>query len=481
VRCWRRDANAWEPHRALLPLCVALLTLGLSAPARAVELTTFGYGNARLGTAAGRVGISSGSAPRLHAVWVTSLRGAIDGQPLVVNGVRVGHRRRNLALVGTEHGRVAAVDVGNGRILWQRRFGSHGISPSCQASPDGVFGITGTMVADPAAGRVYAVDVNGRAWALQLATGRVLKGWPVRVHPGGADFVWGALTLSLGWLYVPIASLCDKGRYYGGIKAVNVALPRQIRRWETMGSTHAHGGGIWGWGGLSVDARTGDVFAATGNALGAPESSFAAERVVRLSATLQFKQSNYPLRPPFPVIDRDFGTAPVLIDAHGCLPKLVAINKNGRLYVYYRNDISRGPSQTIRVAVSASNAIPLYGMPAFDPATRRLVLVSPTAPPGSSLIAGVQSFVLNRHCRFVQSWQQVFDSPDAGSAPTIAGGVIYIGSGRNGVIHAFRLSDGQQLWSRALGASIFAAPAVADGTLFVGDWAGRLWGFRPRR
>jgi hypothetical protein len=65
------------------------------------------------------------------------------------------------------------------------------------------------------------------------------------------------------------------------------------------------------------------------------------------------------------------------------------------------------------------------GMPAFDPATRRLVLVSPTAPPGSSLIAGVQSFVLSRHCRFVQSWQQVFDPPDAGSAPTIAGGVVY--------------------------------------------------------
>ncbi len=145
-----------------------------------------------------------------------------------------------------------------------------------------------------------------------------------------------------------------------------------------MGRTRAHGGGIWGWGGLSVVARTGDVFAATGNALGAPESTFVAERVVRLNAALKFKQSNYPLRPPFPVVDRDFGTAPVLIDARGCQPKLVAINKNGHLYVYIRNHISGGPSQTIRVAVSMSNAIPLYGMPAVDPATRRLVLVSPT-------------------------------------------------------------------------------------------------------
>jgi outer membrane protein assembly factor BamB len=120
-------------------------------------------------------------------------------------------------------------------------------------------------------------------------------------------------------------------------------------------------------------------------------------------------------------------------------------------------------------------------MPAYDPATRRLVLVSPTTPPGSGLRAGVQSFVLTPHCRFISSWQQSFDLPDAGGPPTIAGGVAYIGSGRNGFLRAFRLSDGRPLGSHHSGAAIFAAPAVADGTLLFGDWGGRLWALRPRR
>jgi outer membrane protein assembly factor BamB len=482
MRCWRHNTHAHAVRwRALIGPAAALAIVFVPASARALDLTTYGYGNARLGSTSGRVGISPGSEPRLRTAWVKSLSGAIDGQPLVVDGVRVGKRRRNLVLVGTEHGRVAAVLERSGRILWQKRLGSHTISPSCQASPDGVFGVTGTMVADKAAGRVYAVDVNGRAWALALSTGRVLRGWPVRVHPPGADFDWGALSLSRGWLYVPIASLCDKGSYFGGIRAVNVAKPQQIRRWLTTGGTHTYGGGVWGWGGLSIEDGDGDVFAASGNALPlSHETAGEAERVVRLSATLKIEQSNYPLRPPFRITDRDFGTVPVLIKAAGCGEKAVAIDKDGDLYVYNANSISAGPRQTIRVALSTSATIPLYGMPAYDPATRRLVLVSPTTPPGSVLRAGVQTFVLTPHCRLASSWQQRFDTPDAGGPPTIAGGVVYIGSGRNGVLRAFRLSDGQPLTPHRSGSAIFAAPSVSDGMLFFGDWAGRLWAFRPR-
>jgi outer membrane protein assembly factor BamB len=472
-------ARGW---RALLRLAAVFTLVLVPASARALDLTTFGYGNARLGSASGPVGISPGSEQRLRIAWLRRFSGAIDGQPLVANGVRIGRRKRDLVLVATGHGRIAAIIAQTGQVVWQRRVGAHGISPACQASPDGIFGVTGTMVVDKAARRVYAVDVNGRAWALALSNGRVARGWPVRVHPPGADFDWGALALSRGWLYVPIASLCDRGFYFGGIRAVNVAHPRQIRRWLTKGTTHTHGGGVWGWGGLSIDDRDGGVFAATGNALPlSHEAAGASERVVRLSAALKVEQSNYPLRPPFRITDRDFGTVPILIKARGCAEKAVAINKDGELYVYNANSVSTGPRQNIRVALSTSTSIPLYGMPAYDAATRRLVLVSPTAPPHSVLRAGVQSFVLTSHCRFVSSWQQSFDRPDAGGAPTIAGGVLYIGSGRNGVMRAFRLNDGQPLRPFASGSAIFAAPSVADGMLFFGDWGGRLWAFRPRR
>ncbi len=468
---------------ATLAGLAGLLSLVVAAgPARALELTTYGYGNARTSASPGHVGISPGAATRLRTAWVAHLHGAITGQALVLNAVRAGRHRHNIVLAGTEHGQVAAVDAVTGRILWSRRLVHYHLTPSCQASPDGVFGITGTMVADAKAGRVYAVDVSGRAWALRLDSGRTVRGWPVRVHPGGGDFVWGALALSHGRLYVPIASLCDRGNYQGGVRAIDLSNPRHIIRWVTTGKTHAYGGGVWGWGGLSIDGRTGDVFIASGNALGtAHENAGYAENVVRLSPKLAVEQHNYPLRHPFQIGDRDFGTVPVLIHARGCPDEAVAINKDGHLYVYDTDDISRGPRQSIRVADSTAATIPLYGMPAFDPKTRRLVLVSPTSPPGGSLHAGVQSFVLTARCRFAQSWQRGFDAPDAGGPPTIAEGVVYIGTGRNGVLRAFRLSDGHQLWGHARGASIFAAPSVADGAVYFGDWGGNLWALRPRR
>jgi outer membrane protein assembly factor BamB len=469
-------------RRAALVVCATLMIAVPAAAGTQVDLTTYGYGNARLGASPGKVGIPSWSVPRLRTAWRTALQGAITAQPLVVNGVRVGRRTLNLVLVGTEHGIIAALDARNGGVVWARRVGFHSISPACQASPDGVFGITGTMVVDRRARVVYAVDVNGRAWALTLAGGHLLPRWPVRVHSAGADFVWGALALSRGFLYVPIASLCDRGFYHGGLASIDVAHPWRVHRWLTTLGTHAWGGGIWGWGGLSIDDRSGDLFAATGNSLGTDhENAGRSERVIRLTPGLRVKQHDYPLRHPFERTDRDFGTAPVLIHAVGCPPQLVAINKDGHLYVYDTNNISAGPRQSIRVAAGSMDGIALYGMPAFDQATRRMVLTSPTTPPGSGLRAGLQAFALSGHCLFHLAWQRDFDPPSAGGPPTIAEGVVYIGSGRNGFLRAFRLSDGHQLWGHPRGASIFTAPAVADATVFFGDWSGAVWALRAPR
>ena len=473
-----------ERGRATSAACVVALVAAVmgAAPARG-DLTTFGYGNARSGVSPGGVGISVASARRLRVAWRASVGGAINGQPLSVDAVRVGDRFRNLVIVGTEEGEVVALDADTGAVLWRRRLGYRMITPDCEASPNSVFGITGTLVADHRAGRVYAVDVNGRAWALELGSGRVALGWPVQVHPPDGGFVWGALALSRGWLYAPVASLCDSGHYYGGITAVDVARPGRTRRWLTTSGTDAYGGGIWGWGGVSIDDRTGDVYAATGNSLGTNrEDDGHAESVVQLSERLVLEQANDPLHPPFAVGDRDFGTTPVLLQVHGCPAQLVAINKDGELFLYDRNHISAGPRQRIAVAADSPNSIPLYGLPAFDTATRTLVLVSPTAPPGSRLRAGVQAFKLTRDCRLAMHWQQRFDAPDAGSAPTIAGGVVYIGSGRNGRLRAFRLDDGLPLWSQRLSLqAIFAAPSVDHGTVFVSDWSGHVSALKTRR
>jgi outer membrane protein assembly factor BamB len=291
-----------------------------------------------------------------------------------------------------------------------------------------------------------------------------------------------ALAPSRGWLYVPVASFCDAGYSHGGIVAVNVRHPRRTLHWQTVSATGLYGGWVWGWRGVSVDDRTGAVYAATGNSQGsAREDEGYAEAVVPLGPRLVVEQYNQPLRPPYQIGDRDFGTTPVLINARGCPPQLVALNKDGNLYLYDRDNIAAGPVQALWVAAnSAQSPIPLIGIPAFDPATRALVLVSPTTPSTPGLQMGVQALTLTSSCRFAVRWSRSFDPPDAGSPPTIARGVVYLGSGRNGFLRAFRLSDGRQLWSwRSSTEAIFAPPAVDRSTLLAAGWDGNVWAFRP--
>jgi glucose dehydrogenase len=142
-----------------------------------------------------------------------------------------------------------------------------------------------------------------------------------------------------------VASLCDNGIWHGGIVAVKVRHPRRTNRWLTVSGRGLFGGGIWGWGGVSIDDRSGVVYAATGNSQGsAREDAGYAEAVVALSPTLAVQQYNQPLRTPCCITDRDFGTTPVLIHARGCPPQLVALNKNGDLFLYDRANIAAGPS-----------------------------------------------------------------------------------------------------------------------------------------
>jgi outer membrane protein assembly factor BamB len=460
-------------------VCAALLAMLLAAGPAMAQLSSYGYGNARQGSSPTSVGIDPAQAHNLLIAWRAKVGGAVNGQPVSVDGVRVRGRDRDLLIIGTETGQVVALDEAHGQVLWRRQVGRQRITPECDAAPNSVFGVTGTLSVNLRAGLVYAVDVTGRAWAFRLATGAVARGWPVRVHPRGNGFVWGALTLSRGWLYVPVASLCDFGHVFGGITAVNVAHPTRLRRWLTTGGTGSWGGGIWGWGGVSVDDRTGEVYAATGNAQGlGTEQVGYAEAVIALSPALHVDQFNQPLAPGS-TGDLDFGTTPVLFQAPGCPAQLVAINKDGELFLYDRGHLDAGPVQRIRVADDQPGAVPLYGMPAYDPATRTLVLTSPSTPPHSVFRAGLQAFRLTAGCRLAVRWQQAFDPGRAGSPPTIADGVVYISGGRDGWFRAYRLSDGVEIWLYRLSrTAILTAPVIDHRTVFVADWNGVVTALR---
>jgi len=473
---------------------VAVLASGLAVTGAAVawsstaagsppDLSIYAYSTERRGNAPSSSAPTISAVARLKTRWHVALPGAINTQPLEAHGVSVHGHRRDLLFVGTEHGEVFALAVGSGQTVWRRSLGAQRLVSECEPSPDHMFGISGTPTLDRHAGRLYVVDGRGFAWALSLGDGRTAPGWPVQVTSAGtSEYVWGAVTLSRGRLYATIASRCDDGFYQGGVVAVDVRAPGQRLRWNVLGNAPPfYGGGIWSWGGVSVDPRDGDVYVATGNAnFPAAENAGYAERVVRLGPTLKVRQSDYPLREPFYIGDRDFGSTPVLFRAKGCPAQLVALNKTGDVFLYDRSSISQGPRQRLKVADVRGEGVPLVGLPAFDTAHRTLVLLTPADAPNGGPRRGLVAYRLSSACRLVRRWQHGFDVPSSGSQPIISGGVVYVGSGRTGWLRAFGLADGHQLWSVRLGLSVYAAPSVIDGGVYAADWRGGIWAFRPR-
>ena len=198
-------------------------------------------------------------------------------------------------------GNLVAVNA-SGRVEWNRSLGS--ATTTCPNTPDDVFGIGGTPVLDPVAGRLYVAVNDGASghvfvYALDAATGKTVTGWPVSIDNDPLHMhVWGALTLWQGTLYVTTGGMCDIPPYWGRVIAIHTATPSIAASWSVVhvGDEVKQGGGIWGYGGAAVESRTGDVFVATGNALGPqPQDQPYAESVVRLDGTnLSVRAANAP-------------------------------------------------------------------------------------------------------------------------------------------------------------------------------------------
>jgi outer membrane protein assembly factor BamB len=452
--------------RTAAVLAVAVV-LAWGGEASAAGWPTFGFDVQRSGFNSGEKALGAATAPALVERWVATVGGQINAQPLVA-GSRV--------FVGTEEGRLVALDERTGAVVWQRFVGVTRPGPmyGCPAYPEQAFGITGTPTI--ARGVIYVAGGDAKVHAFTLATGGRVPGWPVAVARRRYEHVWGGLTLWRSMLYAVVASYCDQPPYAGGVVAVDVRKPRRAARWRVTGDgpRAPDGGGVWGWGGVSVEPRTGDVYAATGNALARHQDYGHAEEVVRLSRELRVKGSNDPFGQK-ELDDQDFGATPTLFRAPGCPPQLAALNKHGEMFIYRRHAIGRGPVQRLRIArPSDAGDLALLGQPAYDPARRTLYVVSPTDGPDSRFHRGLLAFHVNHACRLTLAWNTPAGVTALTSAPVVANGVVYFATGGTGEVRAVTARDGQPLATLRLGAPAFAAPTPVDGTLIAADYDGRV-------
>lgn len=237
---------------------------------------------------------------RFGLLWESPQLDGTDGQPprlygspLYVDQVRLegGEHAGStfpVVIAASNAGFVYAISafrtrgVPPGTLLWRTRLGA-----PCRLQPaplDGVpTGVLSTPVIDAERRRVYVThcDPTNRwqAYALDLGSGKLIAGWPVRLDEATLNAVnrnagpsvaptrrfdfrvqRGALNLSPDgrWLHVAFGETET-----GWIVAVDTEGARVSSAFASQAMPHRGGGGIWGAGGPAVDVA-GNVFVVTG-------------------------------------------------------------------------------------------------------------------------------------------------------------------------------------------------------------------------
>src|SRR5579871_1572423 len=460
--------SRWRAVVVIVALLAAPLCAGAQCPAQ-VPWTTFGGDGARTGSNPCETRLTPATVSGLHLLWAAPLK------PPYAPGLSIAGGVHDTVFVADEHGEVQALDAATGAVLWKRGFGAH--RSTCTDIPDGRWGTSAAPLLDLATGTGYLTTASDRVVAIDLATGRMRRGWrPVRVGAVRVDHVYSALTMANGRLYVATASYCDFGTYFGKVVAIDVATAQAAATWQVVpGATGDYGGGIWGPGGVAIDA-TGAVYAATGNSIPSENAGWA-EQVVRLDASLTPQAADY-----VPLVggDVDYGATPLLFQPPGCPAMLAAKNKSGVLVVFDRDTIASGPVQTLQIA--DVNDWQFNGIPAYSPDTN-LVYVSNSSDSSSDVYQhGMVALAVEPGCTLGLAWQQtVGPNLSSVSPPTVAGGVVYYGDGIGSTLRAFDAQSGTPLWDSGgtIGGPIFAAPTVVDGRVFVAAWDGKIYAFGP--
>jgi outer membrane protein assembly factor BamB len=467
--------------RLLPAVLLALVTLcaagNAGAHADPNAWTSYGFDN-QLGNAITSHALTLRSVPALRLDWSQTLDGPVFASPLAANV-----DGDQLVFAATEAGSVYAVDAATGQIVWHRELGTVA-TPQC-----GTWGITSTGAIDLRRKTLYEIGADGVLHALDLATGEERAPYPVTVVENKLyEYVWGGLRIAADRLYAGVASYCDVGppggpMPEGRLLAVPLDEPGRVDVWDPVAGP-GNMGGMWGWGGVSIDPDDGRVFTATGNSFVFSEECACyvdnagyGNQIVALAPDLSsVSDHNDPGVPP--TGDSDFGAAPLLFQPTACPPLAAANNKDGALYVWNRDRLAAGP--LLRLPLGDGIA-PFIGSPGWSPATQMVYAAqSVIREDGRRLGNGVTAWHVDAGCGFRPIWQAALGDGNQ-ATPLLVGNVLFATGGKPGGFFALNATNGKQLWSFPTDGRTIAGVISAGGQVFGADTAGVLYAFSAPR
>jgi hypothetical protein len=488
------------------PICRLLLTLSAflwAGAAGAQSVPTYHADPARSGNyVVPALDWARARGLHLDTGFAPSFSGHLYAQPLYWQ--RPGTAGGQL-IVASEDNTVTAIDAHSGRTAWSRRLGRPVPLSAMQCGNIDPLGITGTPLIDAASATLYLDAMTSEAsgprhlvYALSLAHGATLPGWPVDVEAAlaakGLHFnapdqnQRGALAILGGRIFIPYGGhFGDCGDYHGWVVGIGVADPHDVVGWQTT----AQGGGIWAPGGIATDE--GRLFFATGNTFDARRWGNG-EAVFRLAPDLarSSRPQDFFAAADWRALDAEDadlgGTNPLPLDAprSGGVERLVlALGKDARAYLLDRDDlggiggellaatVSTGPIRTAPATWAAGDSV----MVAFGGEGARCP--GPSPDDGLTVLritAGTPPKLATAWCGAVRGGVPIVTTTDGRANPI----VWMLGAEGDGRLHGFRGDTGEGLFDgprEALaGLRHFGTLIATSDRLYVGA-DGRLYAF----
>ncbi len=353
-------------------------------------------------------GLDAALAKRLRLEWARKLGGSVVAQPLYLARAPVPGGTRPLLFVATGANVVYALDARGGGVVWERSLGAP-VTNVC----GGAAGIASTPAVSSDHRRLYVIGANGKLFALDVATGRVVRGWPVTVvRRTSVEYVWSALRELDGKVLVPVGSHCDRpdaaGVSWDGRLVAVDTLTRRITNTLDVVPGPANGGSIWGWAGTSWDAAAKVLWTATANATfhdngNLIEKQPLAERVLALDPSLRVRRSVVQPDDEENLLgDQGFGGTPMLFQPSGC-PALLAINSKSSYMYVWRRDRLGAPLFKAQIGPTTAND-GFLAQPTWFPSTRTLVVAQAQFSKGGETQRGLAGYRVDGRCRFAPAW-----------------------------------------------------------------------------
>ena len=213
-------------------------------------------------------GITAANVGRLERRQI-KLPGTVDGSAILLQGVTVRGSPHNVIFVTTTYGKTLALDVPSGGILWEYSPPSYpGLAATRQITDS-------TPVADPDRQSIYAASPDGYIQKLSVSDGQPVWRTAITKLPQREKIASPLKVFQGRVIAVTAGYIGDRPPYQGHVALLDGGSGKLLAVWNSLCSNRPgllepdtcpqSQSAIWGRAGAVIDAKTGDLFVATGN------------------------------------------------------------------------------------------------------------------------------------------------------------------------------------------------------------------------